>query len=409
MQEPTLAVIWIDWYAYHLARFRALLDHCSTRMRLVGIELVGGDGVHEGLNFRDRGRESLPITTLVPTQSWHSAGQLRLARETWRRLNSERPSAILVPGYYNLPAIAAAIWGKWNRSATVLMTESTEQDHARQAWKENFKSLLIRVLFDAAIAGGEPHVRYLQKLSFPSNRIGRYYDVVDNDFFSREAARCRSTYTRADLSLPGDYFLYVGRLSPEKSVDGLLRAFADYRKSGGEWKLVVVGDGPEKSTLSALSEELQVTDGVVWAGLKTTEDLVPYYAFASCFVLPSSREPWGLVVNEALASGLPSIVSSRCGCVADLIRDGENGIIFEPNTPGDLTRALSRISLASREERQQMSLRSLASIEQYSPRNWALEVERLITAIGFPALAAPRSRPRDTRTGTATPRESQAT
>jgi 1,2-diacylglycerol 3-alpha-glucosyltransferase len=380
MQEPTVAVIWIDWYAYHLARFRALLDHCSARMRLVGIELVGGDGVHEGLNFRDRVRESLPVTTLLPNQGWHSAGQLRLAWETWRRLSSERPSAILVPGYYNLPAIAAAVWGKWNRSTTVLMTESTEQDHARQPWKEALKSWLIRMLFDAAIAGGEPHLRYLQKLGFPTHRIGRYYDVVDNDFFFRESVRCRRTYTREELSLPADYFLYVGRLSPEKNVDGLLRAFADYRRSGGEWKLVIVGDGPEKSALSALSEQLQVMDSVVWAGLKTTGDLAPYYAFASCFVLPSSREPWGLVVNEALASGLPSIVSSRCGCVADLIRNGENGIIFEPDTPGDLARALARICFASPEERQRMSARSLALIEQYSPRNWALEVERLITA-----------------------------
>lgn len=380
MPELTVAVIWIDWYAYHLARFRALLEHFPANVRLVGIELVGGEGVHAGLNFRDRLRESLPVTTLLPNQSWHGAGQLRLAVETWRRLNIERPSAILIPGYYTLPAIAAALYGKWKRSTTVLMTESTEQDHSRQAWKEILKGLLIRGLFDAAIAGGQPHARYLVKLGFPKNRIGSYYDVVDNDFFARESNRTRHNNTRGDLHLPANYFLYVGRLSPEKNVDGLLRAFADYRAAGGEWKLVIVGDGPEKSTLSSLSEHLSISRSVIWAGLKATEDLVPYYAFASCFVLPSSREPWGLVVNEALASGLPAIVSSKCGCVADLIRDGENGIIFEPETPGDLARAMGSIANASPSERNGMSIRSLALIERYSPRNWASEVERLLTA-----------------------------
>ncbi len=380
MPEPTVAVIWIDWYAYHLARFRALLEHCSTRMRPVGIELVGGEGVHQGLNFRDRVRESLPVTTLLPNQSWHTAGQLRLTWETWRRLNTESPSAILIPGYYTLPAIGAALWGKWKRRTTVLMTESTEQDHVRHQWKETLKGTLIRLLFDAAIAGGEPHVRYLLKLGFPAKRIGRYYDVVDNDFFASESARHRRSSTRAELNLPDHYFLYVGRLSPEKNVDGLLRAFADYRRTGGEWELVLVGDGPESKALTALAESLGIAKAVIWAGMKTTEALIPYYAFASCFVLPSSREPWGLVVNEALASRLPAIVSGRCGCVSDLIRNGENGVVFEPDTPGDLTRAMVRISMATEEERDAMSRRSLALIEHYSPRNWAMEVERLIAA-----------------------------
>src|SRR5437763_1780456 len=98
------------------------------------------------------------------------------------------------------------------------MTESTQQDHPRSGWRESLKSVLIRSLFDYAIAGGKPHVRYLLALGFPESRIRRNYDVVDNSFFSEAAAACR----RASLSSPKPYFLYVGRLAPEKNVSALI-------------------------------------------------------------------------------------------------------------------------------------------------------------------------------------------
>lgn len=371
-----VVVIWIDWYSYHLARLRALQDHQRLSGHVRGIELVGGAGVHGNLQFRENARGALPIDTLVPDRDWQQAGQRRLSWETWQRLNRLNPSVILVPGYYTGPALAAALWGKLRRRCTVLMTETTQQDHRRSGWKEWIKSRLLRGLFDWAVAGGEPHVRYLHELGFPPQRIRRRYDVVDNAFFAQQADLCR----RNGPAPAQPYFLYLGRLAPEKHVDGLLRAYARYAGEGGQWNLCLVGDGPERSRLEALARELGIVDRTRWAGHRQASELPPYYAFAGCFVLPSTREPWGLVVNEAMASSLPVIVSSACGCQEDLVHEGRNGFPFRAGDPDELFARMSTIAGMPEAQRQAMGRQSHAIIQQFSPEAWAEEVACIVEA-----------------------------
>ena len=380
MEPHSVAIIWIDWYAYHVARFRAIVEHCSSRIAATGIELVGLDGVHRGQRFRQDGRDGLAVTTLLPEESWHGAGQVRIALATWKKLAQLNPRTVLVPGYYNLPALTAAIWSRLHGRRTVLMTESTEQDHARSSWKESAKSILIRGLFGWAIAGGEPHVRYLEKLGFPKARVGRFYNVVDNQFFLSRTDRLRATSSAAARALPAPYFLYVGRLSEEKNVAGLLEAFAGYRSRGGKWRLAIAGDGPQAGQLHHAARQLEIDHLVEWMGMRTAEELVELYAFASCFVLPSTREPWGLVVNEALASALPVIVSNRCGCAPELVQDGRNGFLFDPECAGQLEQNMWYLSQLSERDRGQMAVASREIVSRYSPRNWAAEVERITFA-----------------------------
>ncbi|HUA58253.1 MAG TPA: glycosyltransferase family 4 protein, partial [Verrucomicrobiae bacterium] len=182
----------------------------------------------------------------------------------------------------------------------------------------------------------------------------------------------RHTGNRADFGLPRDYFLFVGRLSPEKNVAGLIDAFSVYRTAGGTASLVLCGDGPSRVDLMAQAETAGVREHVIFAGLKTTPELLPYYAFARVLVLPSKREPWGLVVNEAMASGLPVLVSNRCGCAEDLVRD--NGLVFDPDAPDALPRGLSILGATPPCELEALGRRSREIIAQYSPGVWASEV-----------------------------------
>lgn len=123
----------------------------------------------------------------------------KISFAAWKYLAANRPDTVLVPGYYNLPALTVALWGRLHRKRTVLMTESTESDHTRRYWLERVKSLLIRSLFSWCIAGGMPHVRYLRKLGFPESRIARRYDVVDNRFFANKRSE-RGSETRHTIS-----------------------------------------------------------------------------------------------------------------------------------------------------------------------------------------------------------------
>jgi 1,2-diacylglycerol 3-alpha-glucosyltransferase len=383
-----LSVIWIDWYAYHVARFRALAEHPSMRGRVSGLELVGGSGVHQDMVFRSADRGDLPIETLLPAAGWSEAKQSRMAQLLWRKLDELDPEVVLIPGYYTAPALAAAVWAKRRNRKAILMTETTQGDHERVWWKEAAKSHLIRTLFDAAIAGGSRHVAYLGELKFPASRIGRFYDVVDNDFFRDGAARSRRTETPAQFQLPDRYFLYVGRLAPEKNLEALVRTFAAARNRGAQSSLVLVGDGPLRRRLERQVEEAGLGPCVRFAGLKSTAEILPYYAFAHAFVLPSRQEPWGLVVNEALAAGLPVIVSNRCGCASDLVAHGMNGFIFDADHEEELTDSLWRVDRWGSQERAFAGRRSEELVSRYSPRNWAEEVLRLVRTVSFPCYTA---------------------
>ncbi len=372
-----VAVIWIDWYAYHVARFRGLNSAPSLAGKVAGLELVGGVGVHAGLKFREDLPPELAIETLQPQSSWAQANKLRLARELWSRLSELEPEVVLVPGYYTLPAIAAALWAKFHRSASVLMTESTAYDHPRMAWKEWAKSLLLRALFDWAVAGGKEHLAYLEQLDFPADRTARFYDVVDNELFSNgtDALRGQSAFA---FGLPAEpYFVYVGRFAEEKNISRLLESWIVYRRAGGSWPLVLVGDGPLAAALRQAAIDSGFGADVYFPGLKSSHALLPYYAFAGCFVLPSTREPWGLVVNEAMAAGLPVLVSERCGSTIDLVEPGRNGFVFAPGDVLALTARLRQISSLGAAELRAMGAASRRIVSRYSPENFGLEIARI--------------------------------
>ncbi len=369
-----VAVLWIDWYPYHVARFRGLLSAPSLAGSTVGIEFVGGIGVHAGLKFREELPAELPIETLMPGTAWREANKFQLARMLWRRLSALAPEVVLVPGYYTLPAIAAAVWARSHGAASVLMTESTAGDHRRSAWKERVKGLGLRILFHWAVAGGKAHRDYLGQLGFPAECVAGYYDVVDNGFFL-EGTKAIREHSPAAFRLPSEpYFLYVGRLAHEKNVATLMSSWLSYRDAGGSWPLVLVGDGPEAASLKAVAAASPYAKEVLFPGLKASRELLPAYAFAGCFVLPSLREPWGLVVNEAMASGLPVLVSEACGCGPDLVSQGLNGFFFSPSDAGALTKLLHRMEQLSPGQREEMGRRSSETIAHYSPERFGRAV-----------------------------------
>jgi glycosyltransferase involved in cell wall biosynthesis len=228
------------------------------------------------------------------------------------------------------------------------MSESAEGDERRTEWKEWVKRRIARIC-SAALVGGTPHEDYMKKLGMPPERIFRGYDAVDNNYFADGAAELRSR--RAEISakhgLPANYFLASARFVEKKNLPRLIQAYSLYRKksqAAAPWDLVIVGDGPLKSELCRVISDLGLQDCVLLPGFKQYGELPVYYAFAGAFVHASTTEQWGLVVNEAMASGLPVLVSNRCGCATDLVQEGRNGFKFDPSNVEELSQLMLRVS-----------------------------------------------------------------
>jgi glycosyltransferase involved in cell wall biosynthesis len=130
---------------------------------------------------------------------------------------------------------------------------------------------------------------------------------------------------------------------------------------------VLVGSGPQETELRAQAKELR---GVVFSGFQQKDTLPAYFGLASCLVLPSISEPWGLVVNEAMAAGLPVLVSYRCGCVPELVQHGVNGYLCDPFDTEEMTQFLGVMS-SETADAEKMGEASRRIVAQYTPETWA--------------------------------------
>jgi len=106
-------------------------------------------------------------------------------------------------------------------------------------------------------------------------------------------------------------------------------------------------------------------------GFKQYTDLPVYYGLAEAFVHASTTEQWGLVINEAMASGLPVLVSNRCGCTSDLVLEGLNGFIFDPFAVDQIAASMGRMALMDDEVRAKMGTESQKLIAQWGPDRFA--------------------------------------
>jgi glycosyltransferase involved in cell wall biosynthesis len=224
------------------------------------------------------------------------------------------------------------------------MSESQYHD-ARRIWaRELVKRFLLRA-FDAALVGGQSHVDYLLRLGFDRGRISRGYDAVDNTHFQRGADEARADpEARARLRLPERYFLCSARFVPKKNISLLLEGYRSYRAivDPPAWDLVVLGDGPVWPEILEVRARLGLEERVLLPGFRQYGELPAYYGLARAFILPSTVEQWGLVVNEAMAAGLPVLVSEVCGS-AELVQSGRNGYLFSPGSAASIASTLARI------------------------------------------------------------------
>lgn len=387
-----LVVLFDNLGPYHVARLSAVAMRCD----LLAIEQQA-----VSVEYAWDATPRVPFSRLTLFEQVRDrcvASAPDIDRAVSRALSSFAPDAVAVPGWATPLAISAVAWAKAHKVSAILMSASQEIDFPRTPLREWIKRRYVGSC-DGAIVGGHPHHEYLLKLGMNASRIRLGYDVVDNDYFRAGAAQARANAAaiRAKHGLPERYFLASARFVELKNLPRLIQAFAGFlatleqgRRTTDPWHLVVIGDGGLRPQLEGLVASLGLSKRVLMPGFLQYPDLPACYGLAEAFVLASTREAWGLVVNEAMASGLPVLVSNRCGCSVDLVRPGLNGYTFDPHDAGALTELMLRIA-DDPVRRRAMGEASSNLIDAWSPAVFAdnlIELAREIAAsrIRRPAL-----------------------
>ncbi|MDM3850549.1 MAG: glycosyltransferase family 4 protein [Aphanizomenon gracile PMC649.10] len=325
-----IAILFANYGPYHIARLASAYHAGQSRgWNVFGIELARSGEEYPWQTTLN----NIPfkLITVSQTYSYEKAPKFLLIQNLLKTLTAIQPDVLAIAGYSEPAMIAAFIWGKLNKKTLILLSESKEDDAPRQLPKEWLKKQIINN-YHAAVVGGKPHQRYLQNLGMTPSSIAGGYDVVNNQVFHPERIRVLSS----PLNQP--YFLTINRFVAKKNIPFILEAYAEYRHQLGDsaWNLVLCGDGELRSQIEAQITQLNLNAHVHLPGFLQETEILPYFAHAKCFIHASRQEQWGLVVNEAMAAGLPVLVSNRCGCYEDLIIEGVNGFGFNPACVPDL-------------------------------------------------------------------------
>jgi glycosyltransferase involved in cell wall biosynthesis len=367
-----IAVIWSRFGPYHAARLRgAARVGAASGAQIFGIEVARRDAIYDW-DVLGRSREFEHLS-LFEDQSYHSVSEGDVVGALRACLDRIGPNVVAVNGWSAIEARAAIRWADRGRRAAVIVMSETKADDARRVWWKEVVKRRILGGVAGGLVGGRAHADYLAALGVPRHRIARGYDVVDNEHFARGAAAARDDEARLRRAhgLPERYFLACTRFVRRKNVTSLLRGYAQYRNmAGGEaWGLVVAGGGEEQPAYEALIRSERIT-GVVWPGFVQYGQLPAYYGLATTFVHPAHSEAWGLVVNEALASGLPVIAARAVGACRELVEDGENGIVLETASPDALAEGMRRMASLREAQLARMRSAAAASVASWSPERF---------------------------------------
>jgi glycosyltransferase involved in cell wall biosynthesis len=297
---------------------------------------------------------------------------LLLNRGVGPTLSRIKPDVVLSGGYNYLASWSAAYWARAHRVPLLLWSESTAWDRRRGYRLVEFMKARFLKLCSGFVVPGRSSLNYLTDLGIAKQRIFTAPNAVDTALFSKlaEAARGDESRVRARHRLPSRYVLYVGRLVRDKGVFELLEAYAQLEPGlRCNIGLVFAGNGSDDRELVERAKRI-VPGTIQFLGFVHREELPEIYALAAGLMFPTLSDPWGLVVNEAMACGLPIIVTSVAGCALDLVQDGWNGYVVPPRDASQLAIAMANL-LGDSERREEMGRRSRERLEAYSPAEWA--------------------------------------
>jgi len=366
-----IAILFNNYGPYHLARIQgAERLFKQVGWNIIGIELSRFDSIY--LWKTDSNNFPVPIISIFGETRKEDLSLSKIFLGVNTTLSKINPDILAIAGYAEPAMLSALIWSLCNHKPAILLSASKQDDALRYWWREIVKLLIVKT-YKAALVGGKPQKRYIVNLGMAPNSVFTGYNIVEIDNFHPDKIKSLPNYYYQP------YFLAVNRFVPKKNILILISSYAAYRQKLGTdaWDLVLCGDGELRPQIEQQIAKLNLQNSVHLPGFLQQDQMLPYFAHASCFVHTSIQEQWGLVVNEAMAAGLPVLVSNHCGCYEDLIIEGVNGFGFDPENSQQLTELMLRMSSGDI-DLHKMGQAALEHIQKFSPDYFAQGLKQAV-------------------------------
>ncbi|MEQ8847173.1 glycosyltransferase family 4 protein [Botrimarina sp.] len=346
--RPVLSIYGTAVAPYELHLYRRIADELPLRVQTFA---ASEDSTRQ---WRLDEVESIGLVDLSEGRKVPRMASLADQRHAWRvggrvieHMKRAGSRAIIVNGYYDLGRLRTIFWCWRTGRVCLLRGDSNIADDLQNGpAKRAVKRLLVGAvgkLTDGALVVGPLGFDYWRQYGFSDERM--HCVSYEPDYALIESitdAEVADAARRFGLDPARRRLVFSGRLIPVKRVDLLIDAFARLAPDRPEWDLLVLGDGELRDELQARVPE-GLRDRVIWTGfLADQRDVSRLYRAGDLLVLPSDREPWALVVNEAAAAGLAIVATDVVGAAAALVRPGKNGDTFPRGDLDALTAALQK-------------------------------------------------------------------
>jgi len=250
-------------------------------------------------------------------------------------LLADRPDA-LISGAFSVPSLFGALYGRLTGGRMIIHSDGTSHSERAISGPERLaRSVLLRETA-ACVANSEPAAERFVELGVDPARVFRAPHTTNIAPFHAVALGRSPSAATPDGRVT---ILHVGRLIPRKGIDRLVHATAT-AAAEAPVRLLLVGSGPEEERLRGLAEALGIGPDVEFRGFVDQPGLPSVYAEADVFAFPTLDDPFGIVVLEAAASGLPIVASPFAGATLDLVEDGRSGFVVSPDDRDAWARAL---------------------------------------------------------------------
>lgn len=272
-------------------------------------------------------------------------------------LNTLKPDVVICSGWMDQGYVKAVANIQF-QCAKVMAFDNHWMGDLRQRLGAVYARVKYTRYFTHAWVPGAPQVPFARKLGFAKTHIATGFYCADTAAFSA----FYSMHPERQTTLP-ERFIFIGRYVDFKGVFELWSAFSALRQDAPQWELLCIGTGDR------FNDRLEMPN-LHHIGFVQPANLPHFLEQAGVFVLPSHKEPWGVVVHELAAAGFPMICSDRVGAATTFVTENENGFIVPANNENALLAAMKKMTELSPEERARMGQRSHVLAQKITLEKW---------------------------------------